>query len=68
MFAFLRELLTNLWSSRDDERRHETSFEAHARLLEMDEPMAGAGALISGEHHKGETEKALERAASHEGQ
>lgn len=68
MFAFFRELLTNLYGGRDDERRHETSFEANARLLEMDEPMAGAGALISGEHRTGETEKALERATSHEPQ
>jgi hypothetical protein len=33
-----------------------------AHLLEMDEPMAGAGAQLSGLHVMSETEKALERA------
>jgi hypothetical protein len=33
-----------------------------AHLLEMDEPMAAAGAELSGLHVKGETEQALERA------
>jgi hypothetical protein len=34
-------------------------------MLEMDEPMAGAGAQLSGMHHKSETEEALKRASSH---
>jgi hypothetical protein len=33
-----------------------------AHLLEMDEPMAAAGAELSGLHVKGETKQALERA------
>ncbi len=66
MFAILEGLLGNLWSGRDDERRHETRAEDNARLLEMDEPMAGAGGQLAGEHIKSETEQALERATSRE--
>jgi hypothetical protein len=53
MFAFFKTLLANLWGGHDDERRHETSFQANARLLEMDQPTAGAGALNLGRAHKG---------------
>jgi hypothetical protein len=66
MFTFFKGLLKDLWSGRDDERRHETAAQDSARMLEMDEPMAGAGAQLSGEHIKSETEQALERAASRE--
>jgi hypothetical protein len=38
-----------------------------AHLIEMDEPMAAAGAQLSGLHVKGETEQALERATRSEG-
>jgi hypothetical protein len=31
--------------------------------LEMDEPMAGAGALLAGENHMSDGEKSLARAA-----
>jgi hypothetical protein len=58
MFRFLRALC----SGRDDERRHETPADDKARMLEMDEPMAGAGAQLSGERSDSETEKALRRA------
>lgn len=58
MWKFLR----SIWQGRDDERRHETEASDKARMLEMDEPMAGAGAQLSGERSASETEKALERA------
>jgi hypothetical protein len=60
MWAFLR----TLWSGRDDERRQETPANDKARMLEMDEPMAGAGAQLSGERNASETEQALRRATS----
>jgi hypothetical protein len=63
MFKYLKGLL---WGGRDDERRHERLVEDKARMLEMDEPMAGAGAQLAGEHIKSETEEALERAAARE--
>ena len=66
MLTFLKTLHTNLWSGRDDERRHETSLEDKARMLEMDEPMAGAGAQLSVEHTPSESEDVLERAARRE--
>jgi hypothetical protein len=59
MFPWLRELL---WGGRDDQRRRETSFHDKARMLEMDEPMVGAGAQLSGEKSTSETEVALKRA------
>jgi hypothetical protein len=58
---FLRSLF---WSDkRDLEPKHQTDNDRQARKLEMDEPMAGAGALLAGEHRKSETEKTLQRAA-----
>ena len=59
MFSLLRKLL---WAGRDDERRHETSAHDKARMLEMDEPMEGAGAQLYGERSTSETEQALRRA------
>lgn len=59
--TFLTKLL---WGGHDDERRVETSAQDAARMLEMDEPMAGAGAQLSGLHHPSETEEALKRATS----
>jgi hypothetical protein len=59
MFDFLRKLI---WGGQDDERRHESGFDDKARMLELDEPMAAAGAQLSGEHNKSETERALDRA------
>lgn len=61
MWAYLKRLL---WGGRDEDRRHETSVHDKARMLEMDEPMAGAGAQLSSEHGKSETERALDRAAT----
>jgi hypothetical protein len=66
MFSFLKGLFGDFWSGRDEERRQETSAEEQAHLLEMDEPMAGAGGQLSGEHIKSETERNLERAAARE--
>jgi LEA14-like dessication related protein len=53
-----------VWSPvrRDDEPRPERVVDEMAHLLEMDEPMAGAGAQLSGLHVMSETEKALKRA------
>jgi hypothetical protein len=47
----------------DEQRRHQTENQAQARKLELDEPMAGAGALLSAEERPSETEEALKRAA-----
>lgn len=58
---FLRDLQ---WGGRDEERRQETPAADKARMLEMDEPMAGAGARPAGEPNGTETEKALRRAAT----
>ena len=60
MFDYLKKLL---WGGQDDERRHITGFDDKARMLEMDKPMSAAGAQLSGEHRKSETEEALERAS-----
>lgn len=61
--AYLAKLL---WGGHDEERRNETAAHDAARMLEMDEPMAGAGAQLSGMHHTSETEEALKRAAAHD--
>jgi hypothetical protein len=62
MFDYLKSLI---WpeepNDADDRRRHETEQDKQLRKLEMDEPMAGAGALIAGEHNRSETEENLER-------
>ena len=47
---------------RDDEPQPDRLVDEMTHLLEMDEPMAGAGAQLSGLHVKSETEKTLERA------
>ena len=62
MLEFLKSLSSS-WFGADDRRRQETEAEDAARLIEMDEPMAGAGGQVSGMHSKSETEKALERKA-----
>ena len=53
------------WFWPDEQRRNETENAKQARKLEMDEPMAGAGAMLAGEHNKTETEENLERATRH---
>jgi hypothetical protein len=53
------------WFWPDEQRRHETEKSEQARKLEMDEPMAAAGAQLAGEHNKTETEENLERATRH---
>ena len=63
MLSFLKKML---WGGRDDERRREGIAADKARMLEMDEPMAGAGAQLDGEHIKSETEEILARATSRE--
>ncbi len=57
-----RRLWEMIWGRRDDRPADKATEEA-AHMLEMDEPMAGAGALLSGTHYKSETEEVLERAA-----
>jgi hypothetical protein len=49
----------------DEERRNETEKGEQLRRLEMDKPMAGAGALLAGERNKSETERSLERESDH---
>lgn len=62
MFAALKRLLFPGYQG-DERRRHESEAADSARMLEMDEPMAGAGAQLSGRKVKSETEKALDRAS-----
>jgi hypothetical protein len=63
MFRSIKTFLADLFrGSRDEERRHETAADDSARMLEMDEPMAGAGAQLSARHEHSETEDALRRA------
>lgn len=57
IYTHLKAWFTGRSEDADDRAREEA-----ARMLEMDEPMAGAGALLSGAHRKSETEAALERA------
>lgn len=57
MFSRLKAYFTGR-SDDDDARAHEET----ARMLETDEPMARAGALLSGTQRKSETEKALDDA------
>lgn len=61
MLSYIKKLL---WGGHDDERRHESIAADKVRMLEITEPMAGAGAELSGEHIKSETEEILARAAS----
>ncbi len=49
-----------------DDARPDRLVHDMAHMLVMDEPMAGAGAQLSGRHIKGETEKALDRATRFE--
>ncbi len=57
MFSFLKHWI----AGGDDARRRESPAAEQARKLEMDEPMAGAGAQLSADRPRGETEKNLER-------
>lgn len=67
MFKSIRTFVADLlWQGRDEERRHETAAADSARMLEMDEPMAGAGAQLSARHPHSETEDVLRRDASHD--
>lgn len=63
MFKFLKSLFASSDHDADEQRRHETENQAQARKLELDEPMAGAGALLSAEERPSETEAALMRAS-----
>lgn len=60
MLTYLKNLF---FGGRDDERRHETSANDAARMLEMSEPMSAAGAQLAGDNNTGETEESLRRAA-----
>lgn len=59
MLTFLKKLF---FGGRDDERRHETSADNAARMIEMDEPMSATGAQLAGDRNTGETEESLRRA------
>jgi hypothetical protein len=48
------------WFKGRSEDADDRAREEAARMLEMDEPMAGAGALLSGTRRKSETERAAE--------
>jgi hypothetical protein len=63
MFQFLKSLFASSDHAADEQRRHETENQAQARKLELDEPMAGAGALLSAEERPSETEAALKSAS-----
>ncbi|MEI9901733.1 MAG: hypothetical protein WDN31_18345 [Hyphomicrobium sp.] len=67
MLRFLKALLRNLTGARDEQLHPQSPSEERISLLDVEEPMAGAGALLSGSHIKSETEKALDRASSHDG-
>ena len=68
MLEYLKSLI---WpdepTDADDRRRQETEKDEQARKLEMDEPMAGAGALLSAEQNESETGENLERATRDHG-
>ena len=61
MISWLRS-----WFSKSDEPEQRARQQA-SNILEMDEPMAGAGALVSGTHVKSETEMELEKATDVDG-
>lgn len=57
------EHLRNLFWPRDNEAHlMDRSAEQPAKILEIDEPSAGAGALLAGTHQKSETERELGKA------
>ena len=58
MFERLKAYFTGRSDDRDARAKEES-----ARMLEMDEPMAGAGGMLAGDDRKSETEDALQRAA-----
>lgn len=60
MFEFLK----GFFSGRDDERREDPRKQNALNKLEMDEPMAGAGAQVSAEHEPTETEESQARKLS----
>lgn len=62
MFQFLKSLFRSHDHHPDEQRRHETNRNKQAQKLELDEPMAGAGAQLSAERNPSETEQALKRA------
>jgi hypothetical protein len=69
MFKSIKNFFADLLQGRrDEERRHETAADDSSRMLEMDEPMAAAGAQLSAVHAHSETEDALRRAAKDEPQ
>ncbi len=66
MLGFLKDLIAKI-SGPPDERLHPISqSDERIEMLNVEEPMAGAGALLDGSHIKSETELALERAAAHD--
>jgi hypothetical protein len=68
MLKSIKAYIANLlWGGHDEDRRHETQASESARMIEMDEPMAGAGAQLSARHGHSETEDALRRATTQDG-
>ena len=66
MLSILKHLVAK-FTGAPDERLHPISqSDERIEMLNVEEPMAGAGALLDGSHIKSETELALERAASHD--
>jgi hypothetical protein len=61
MWTYLKSLFGR--SNRDAARRSEGRKGDAARILEMDEPMAGAGAQVSATESISETEEVLRRNA-----
>jgi hypothetical protein len=55
------DFLKSLFTGRDEERRADPAKQNALNKLEMDEPMAGAGAQVSAERNPTETEEILKR-------
>jgi len=66
MLTFFKALLGRLFAAPDETLHPQSPSEERIDLINVDEPMAGAGALVSGSHIKSETENELERASTHE--
>lgn len=62
MFGFLKYFTTSKHAAAQ-RRREDTHAQDAGRILEMDEPMAAAGAELDAMHTDSETEEALRRAS-----
>jgi len=66
MLGFLKSLIKSLSRTPDEELHPQSPEEERINLIDVEEPMAGAGALLAGSHIESETEKELKRASEHE--